>query len=129
MNTVQTAQELKGLQTQLSKARAEESTLKTEAAALQRKHTQARQAVQSLEKRIEELSRTAPEPTVSEHALLRYLERVKGVDLEALRQEILDNGTADAIAFAGNGRIKKGGTDITLIVQNSVVVTVKGPAK
>lgn len=129
MSTVQTAQELKGLQTQLAKARAEESTLKTEAAALQRKHTQARHAVQALEKRIEELSRTAPEPTVSEHAMLRYLERVKGVDMEAVRQEILGNGTAEAITFAGNGRIKKGGTDITLIVQNSVVVTVKSPVK
>lgn len=129
MSTVQTAQELKGLQTQLAKARAEEATLKTEAAALQRKHTHARQAVQALERRIEELSRTAPEPTVSEHAMLRYLERVKGVDMEAVRQEILGNGTAEAITFAGNGRIKKGGTDITLIVQNSVVVTVKSPVK
>ncbi len=31
-----------------------------------------------------------PQPHVTDHAIIRYLERVKGVDIEATRQEIAD---------------------------------------
>ncbi|CAN5612076.1 hypothetical protein BH10PSE5_BH10PSE5_01480 [soil metagenome] len=32
------------------------------------------------------------QPTVSDHAVVRWLERVRGVDIEAIRAEILDQG-------------------------------------
>jgi hypothetical protein len=35
-------------------------------------------------------TRPAPQPKVSSHAVLRYLERVKGMDIEAIEKEMLD---------------------------------------
>lgn len=124
MTQLHTAQELKGLQSQLARAQADASALKTEMAAVQRKHHQANQAVQSLERRIQELQATAVEPIVSEHAILRWLERVEGIDLDAIRAKILSGPTKELIAFSKNGLIKKGG--VQLVVRNSVVVTVAG---
>lgn len=72
-----------------------------------------------------ELQTEAPEPIVSEHAMLRYLERIKGVDLEAIREEILGDGTAASISFAKTGRIKKSG--MCLVVKDNVVVTIELP--
>jgi hypothetical protein len=43
------------------------------------------------------LKRKAPTPRVSDHALLRYLERVKGVDVEAIKAEIMTPETIAAI--------------------------------
>lgn len=122
MGKIACAQELKGLQVQLAKEQASCKTLKDESVIAQGKHSQAQAAVKSLEARIVTLQYEAPAPIVSEHALLRYLERVKGVDLKALSDEILGDGTASAISFAKSGRIQKG--DITLIIKNNVVVTV-----
>lgn len=74
----------------------------------------------SIEQRIVPLSMT--EPVVSEHALLRYIERVMGLDLDAIRQQILNDKNRAAIAFAGNCRIKSGGVE--LIVKDRTVVSV-----
>lgn len=124
MTNVANAQELKGLQVQLERERATAAALKQELSTVQRKHHLSQNACKTLEARIAELQATAvAEPIVSEHALLRYLERIKGVDLEALRAEILGDGTAANISFAQNGCIKKGNAN--LVVRNNVVVTVK----
>lgn len=61
-------------------------------------------------------------PTVSDHALLRYIERVCGVDIEALKDELL----TDAVVLA----IKSGATGVktphgTMVIKGSTVVTFK----
>lgn len=60
---------------------------------------------------------------VSEHALLRYLERVKGVDIEALKKEIAPEHILGRVRAMGNGEYPVGGTH-TLKVQDSTIVTV-----
>ena len=80
-------------------------------------------ATTALEERIAAFTRSAPEPIVSEHALLRYLERKMGVDFDALRQEILAGGTSKAISFVNSGRVQKNG--MTLIIKNNVVLTIE----
>lgn len=123
MGKIAEAQELKGLQVQLQKEVANCKNLKAELGVAQRKHQLSSAACKSLEARIVTLQTEAPAPIVSEHALLRYLERVKGVDLDALREEILSGGTAASISFAKNGRIKK--ADMSLIIKDNVVVTIE----
>jgi hypothetical protein len=123
MGKVAEAQELKGLQVQLAKARGTAQVLQAEVGAAQRKHQLCLSSCRALEARIIALQTEAPSPIVSEHALLRYLERVKGVDFAALRAEIMDEGTAAAIAFAQTGRIKKNG--LQLVFKDRVVVTVE----
>lgn len=60
---------------------------------------------------------------VSEHALLRYLERVKGVDIEQVKKEIIPEHILQRVRAMGNGEYPVGGTH-TLKVQDSTVVTV-----
>jgi hypothetical protein len=123
MSKIANSQELKGLQVQLAKEQANSKVLKEEFSLAQRKFNQSQAAVKSLEARIIALQTEAPAPIVSEHALLRYLERHKGVNFDALREEILGEGTAKAIAFAKSGRIKKG--NLSLVVKDNVVVTIE----
>ena len=62
------------------------------------------------------------EVKVSDHALLRYIERVMGADLDKFRAEILTEQNRKAIEFAGDCTIKSGGVEF--VVKNRTVVTV-----
>lgn len=66
-----------------------------------------------------------PIAQVSDHAVLRYLERVQGVDIEALRREIgravdlhLDHPGACGVVVAGFSYKLKGGVVTTVTPQN-----------
>lgn len=61
------------------------------------------------------------DPVVSEHALLRYIERRMGLNLDDIRAEILAGRTEHIRKFK-TCKIKTDG--MTLIVRNQVVVTV-----
>jgi hypothetical protein len=72
----------------------------------------------------EELARRSLEeglPRISAHAMLRYLERVRGVDLLAIEKEMLDDGLIGAIK-AGATRVKRG--RLHFVVNRNVVKTV-----
>lgn len=61
-------------------------------------------------------------PTISDHALLRYIERICGVDIEAMKAELL----TDAVVLA----IKNGATAVkspvgTMVIKGNTVVTFK----
>ena len=64
-----------------------------------------------------------PRDLITDHALLRYLQRIKGVDLNAVKNEMIDRDTPDQVEFMGRGKIKtkKGHT---LVVSNNKIVTV-----
>lgn len=59
---------------------------------------------------------------VTEHAILRYIQHVYGIDLEEIKEEILGDGRKAAIEFTKNGKFKI--KDRTLVVKDSVVVTI-----
>jgi hypothetical protein len=61
------------------------------------------------------------EPVVSEHALLRYIERRLGLNLDDIRTEIL-HGRTEQIRKFKTCKIRTDG--MTLVVKNQVVVTV-----
>lgn len=61
------------------------------------------------------------ESYITDHALIRYLERVKGIDLNAIREEILP-AKRKSILKSGAGRIKGDGYE--LICADGAVVTV-----
>lgn len=123
MSLLAKTHELKGLQSQLQKEQATEKALKVEVSNAQRKLSQCQDTIKSLTKQIQALQNESPKPIVSEHAILRYLERVHGLDLDEVRAAMMGNGTQEAIAFAKTGKVKKDG--VTFVVQNNVVVTVE----
>lgn len=63
------------------------------------------------------------EITISDHAMVRYLERVKGIDIEEIRKEILTENVLDLIKTLGdNGSYPN--KNFKLVVRNKNVVTI-----
>lgn len=67
-------------------------------------------------------------PTVSDHAVLRWIERVHGVDLEAVREQILDQGR-EAWLAQGAVSVQVPELKVTLIAKDGCVVTVRPGSK
>lgn len=64
------------------------------------------------------------QPNITMHALLRYIERVEGVDVDAIKAKMTTQGLRRAIAM-GAGSVKVGG--YRFIIQGRKVVTVLTP--
>lgn len=62
------------------------------------------------------------EVSVSDHAVLRYMERVMQLDVESVRNSMLSERNIKMIEFAKDCRIKQGGVE--LVVKDGVVLTV-----
>lgn len=65
---------------------------------------------------------TKSSPIVTEHAMLRYIERVMGVDLEKITNDILTEQNIKTIEFAGSCRIKS--NSVEFIVKDRKVISV-----
>jgi len=63
---------------------------------------------------------------VTDHALVRYLERHVGLDFERYREEMLPIDLKIAIATCGDGKYPIPGTNCVAIVKNESVITVLG---
>lgn len=72
---------------------------------------------------VERVEGTPDHPIVTEHALLRWLERVHGLDLKAVEREILGEGRGGMILLLENGRIPCW-EGVRLVVKQRKVVTV-----
>lgn len=83
----------------------------------------AREQLETAMKEVASLSEKVKgrEPKVSDHALVRFLERHHGFDLDKFREEILTPVRVEAIK-AGASTIKVGSTEMK--VSDGVVVTV-----
>lgn len=82
-----------------------------------------REELATVQKRLKGLVEKAREPFVTEHALLRYLERVKGVDLDELEREILTPERTAMIKNVPNCDINVHG--IKFIVRDGAVITAR----
>lgn len=68
------------------------------------------------------LSTSAKNLIVTEHALLKYIERFMDIDLEKIKKQIADKQIEDQAKTLGNGKYPtKDG--LTLVVKNMTVVT------
>lgn len=65
---------------------------------------------------------------ISEHAIIRYLERVLGIDMDLIRERMLDARTRNAINTLGTGYYPIG-DGYKLVVKSNVVVSVIGPRR
>lgn len=60
-------------------------------------------------------------PRITDHAVLRYIERVHGVDVEKIRSQLLTDAVKLA-ARTGASKVKR--HDCTLVLKSDAVVTV-----
>jgi hypothetical protein len=119
--------ELKALQTRLREAEAEAEMHVEKARLANNAASEALKRRDKIKAAIREIEESAKEPIVSEHALLRYIERFMGVDLELVRRAILTENAVKMIKFAKSGKINTDGR--RLVVKNGTVVTVESVDK
>lgn len=122
-NNAANAAELKAVEQRLERKRAELSQTEAEVADHLRRRQALEQEAAALREQRERLLANSEAPVVSEHAMLRYLERVKGIDLEAVRAEILGDGRAELIHKLQTCNLPLGG-GLRLLVRNRQVVSV-----
>jgi len=66
-------------------------------------------------------SRDNIEPTITDHALLRYIERVHGIDVEAMKSWLLNDAVKSAVVSGAASCIQDG---LKFVIKGSSVVTV-----
>ena len=60
---------------------------------------------------------------ISGHALIRYLERVKGIDMRAIEDEIAPQDTLKLVKAMGDGIYPVSGSH-RIVVKNGTVITI-----
>lgn len=64
-------------------------------------------------------------PLVTDHAIVRWIERVKGIDVRAeVEAEMLGNGRAGVVQKIQSGRLVLGELGVVLVVDGGKVITV-----
>jgi chromosome segregation ATPase len=117
------SEQLKALQVRATKAGQEVNAIRAEMQDVNVRLATAKARLDSINGEIAKLREAAVDPIVSEHALLRYAERVMGLDLAEVRAKILTPRNVAAINFVRNGKVPAG-DGMTLIVRDRSVVSV-----
>lgn len=113
---------LKSLQTQFSELTSEISATSNKIKTLNIERRVKKKRCDQLKKQIEEF-KVSGDTIISEHAILQYLQRVKEVDIEAIKKEILNDNVRSMIEKLGkSGRYPN--KDFQLVLKDNVVVTI-----
>jgi len=114
---------IKGLKSQLKIAEGDYEALKLEAENKQRLCSAQRKHIYSHKDKIEALEKDGV-LKVSEHAILRYIERVKGINISDIENEILTNEVKTITDdFGGTANLKYG--KVTIVIKDFTVITIK----
>lgn len=113
---------LKQLETLLNKTQNDFDVLNTKIANDQRVLASKKKAIENIKSQIQAISANK-EITISEHALLRYLERVSKINTDSVKKTIITPELIKMVeTLGGNGKYPVG--DITLIMRDYVVTTI-----
>lgn len=121
---LKTREELKKLQSMLSSLEASVEALKTQEAQIKRELSSKRMDMNHLKQRIENLAKKHDGVTVSEHAIIRYIERVMGINIEQIAEKILPEKELNYIQQLGNGHYPVNHGEFKIVVKDGVVITV-----
>jgi chromosome segregation ATPase len=112
---------IKQLQSQISILTADVEVLKIDISNKQKEQHQKLQTIANLKKAIEAMNDS--EVKVSEHAILRYLERVEGLDVSRVEKEILTDEVLKMVeTLGGNGKYPLKG--FQLVMKDFTVTTI-----
>lgn len=118
------AQDLKRLETRLKNAEESLKTAKASVEAYQAVAKAAEKEINETRAAIKELKAKKPGIIVTEHAMLRFIERILGISLDEIKERILPPDVVALIDKMGDGKFPhpEGGR---LVVKNGTVVTVE----
>jgi hypothetical protein len=112
----------KQLQSKLNIMLGDADALKIEVANKQREYNQKLQAIEKIKNEMTKLNNDE-KAKVSEHAIVRYFERVKGFDINQIEKEILSENILNLIEkLGGSGNYPNG--SFTVVMKNFVVTTI-----
>ena len=115
--------QLKELQTRLTKAKAYLESVKAEKEIIEQRFTTAKQDVKTIERQLSDAIISQKDITVTEHAQLRYCERVLGINLEEIKEKILPPSIREQVKTVGDGIFPIQNSH-RVRVRNGVVITV-----
>jgi hypothetical protein len=114
--------QIKMLQTKLEKEKQDFDVLQLEVSNKQKELAVKQRSIQSLKNAISQMNHT-DKVKISEHALLRYFERVLGFDLKEVEQWILTDEVQNMIkTLGGNGKYPN--EKFTVVMKNYTVTTI-----
>lgn len=113
--------ELKSLQTQIKKAEAELKSANEEKQQAQGNVERVRKRLNKLKSQKEQLTQQH-KVVITEHAILRYLEHVYGLDIDKIKLEMMPQATKEKIQQMGSGKypVEK---SHKLVVERGIVKT------
>lgn len=124
--SIETTQELKSLNTRIKKLQAEYKDIEEEIKALDRKKFQIFREQASLRQRVFEIEQASKEPVVTEHAMLRYFERVHGFNLEQIKKDILTPEVTKMIKEFKSGKFPvDNGYKFKVVSKDKTIVTIE----
>ena len=109
---------LKQLQTREAKLLAEVESLKLEEEETKKKRVEAANKLKTIKDKLKEQK----EIVISEHAMLRYIERELNIDLNEIKERILTDRLINSIQTCGNGKYPIG--NAKAVVKNNIIVTI-----
>ncbi len=116
--------EQKALETRRNELQAKRKVLNVEINDKQKESNQMLSKIKELQKQLDAIKVKAPKGIViTEHAMLRFLERVDGLDIEELQKRMMTDDQREIIENLETCKIKTP-DHVTLIVKDKVLVTV-----
>ena len=120
-------EELKKLNTLQVKLQSEIEAIKIEREILNNKLQNAERNLGKIREEIKKL-KEGNKIIVSEHAMLRYIERVLGINLKEIEKRILTDEVKEQYKIVGNGRFPIN-DEFRALIRDNVVVTITGVEK
>lgn len=117
-------EELKKLQSMKVNFEAEIVSLEITEKNLKKEISTKKSNLNELKQRMNNLSKICDGLTVSDHAIVRYMERVVGINIEDITNKILPSSVALAIENLGNCHYPVNNGEFKLIVKDGVVITI-----
>ena len=118
--------DLKSLNVRLFKLQTVKKDLVNDRKSIDQKISEIDKKINAINNEIKSL--TAKDPVISEHALLRYFQRVEQFDINDIKKKILSESVVKKIKTLGSAQIPidiEKDLTVTLIVKDNVVVTLK----
>ena len=125
MSNIKQTHQLKQLESRKAKLEVELQEEKSVISAMQKACNEKRQKIKTLNAQIKAISEK--EPVLTEHAILRYLERKYSINLDEIRQEILTEDTKSLINTLQSAKIPIG-DGLRAVVKNKTIITIE-PSK
>ncbi len=122
--SVKSMTELKKLQTLQSKLQGEMEVLKSQKDFIAKEIRSKNEQINSIKSEIAKIKKRSQELIVSEHAILRYMERVLKLDVAAFANSILTDAVREEHKLIGNGTYSVNNSEYKLVIKNNVVVSV-----